>query len=152
MEKLNNTKYIVTSSKDSLAYFPNNNAAHFTTLLDRPIEITKLAFIGLRQIFIELEGLSDKGGGHVMLDVFITQASGALLNGAESMLLRRVFGWVRRGEKAMLMMTYDSIDFVPIRLPYLDKIEVIIKPIYPANLTLNEQATTYTTLVIEQPC
>ena len=151
METLKNTKYLVVSSKDSLPYFPSNSPTQFTTLLNTPLHRQGGDwFIGLRQIWLEVQGPPTSTGGlYICFDVYIPQASGTIVGGCESMLVRRICTFLRKGMN-IISVTFDSCDMVPIRLPHLDKIEVLIKPVQPAELSFNPRATTYVTLLLKQ--
>lgn len=151
MENFKNNKYLAVSSRDSLQYFPGNKPTHFTTLLNTPLHRQAGDwFIGLRHIWIEVQQpLVSAGGVYICFDVYITQASGTLVDGCESMLVRRISTFLRKGTK-VVSITFDSCDMIPIRLPHLDKIEVVIKPVQPTELSFDPETTTYATLLLSQ--
>lgn len=148
MDNLRKTKYLVVSSNDSLPYFPGNRPEAFTSVLTPSLELRGDWFVGLRQLWFELAS-SASTGMFICVDVYITQGSGTIVNGHESMLLRRVHTFVRKGMK-VTCVTFDSCDMVPIRLPCLDRIELRIKPVQPDNISFGDQAITYATLVLKQ--
>lgn len=140
------TYYIVMTSKDSVQFFPANNGTQFTTILNTPLDLCGRWDIGLKQILVELQSPASRKE-LIVFDVFLRQASGCIVGGVESMLLRRLFVWVMQGDH-QVTSSFESCDMVPVRLPHLDRLEVIIKLINPTNLSFNTQATTHATLIL----
>lgn len=140
------TYYIVLTSKDSLQFFPTNTGTQFTAVLDTPLTLTDRWDVGLKQILVELQSPAPTKE-LVVFDVFLRQASGCILGGVESMLLRRLFVWVMQGDHPVTS-SFESCDFVPVRLPYLDRLEIMLKLVNPTHLSFNSQATTHATLVL----
>lgn len=142
--------YLALSSGDSLPYFPGNNATRFTTLLSVPLELSGVWYISLRDVVIHLTREASKAlAGHILFDVFVSEASGAILRGAESSLVCRVCAPVKRG-RTLVAMSRESYDRVPIRAQYLDRVEVVIKPVFPESIAFDKQTAAYATLVLSQ--
>ena len=142
------TQYLVLSSKDSTQYFPQNSSEHFTSLLNVPLDLSARWSMGLRQIICHLETPPSRKE-LLLFDVYLSQVSGCILNGSESMLLRRVFAWVKKGEKS-IAVHFESCDMMPIKTPYIDKIELILIPVLPQNFSFDNSRATHATLVLEK--
>jgi len=150
MNEAGNSTYLALTSKDSLQYFPNNTATHFTTLLNVPLELCGKWSMALREIVIQTSEESKQLVGPIIFDVFASDAVGAILGGMESTLLCRVCAQTKKGRRA-IAARFESCDFVPMRAFYLDRVEVIIRPVFPSTLSFDEQAPTYATLVLRKP-
>lgn len=138
---------IIVSSEDSKNYFPQNNPAHFTSLFSKPIELHGKWIISLKALSFELE--TSANGEAVIFDIHLTQTSGTILYGNESMLLSRIYTYLTPGQKVQIM-NFDILDSSPIRLESLDKVEIIITPVLPVNFSFNPSSVTYATLVLKQ--
>lgn len=150
MNEAVNSVYLAVSSADSLQYFPNNNPTHFTTLLNVPLELAGDWSIALREIVLQLSNGSRPLSTPILFDVFVTDASGAVLSGMESTLVSRVCAQTRKGKRTV-SVRFESCDFVPLRTHYLDRVEVTIKPVFPSSLSFDTQTTAYATLVLRKP-
>jgi len=150
MNEAGNSAYLALASTDSLQYFPNNTATRFTTLLNVPLELCGKWSIALREIVIQTSDESKNLIGPILFDVFVTDAAGAILGGMESTLLCRVCAQTKKGRRT-IAARFESCDFVPMRSFYLDRVEVIIKPVFPPSLSFDSQTPTYATLVLRKP-
>jgi len=140
---------IVVSSNDSSRYFPQNKPEHFVCILSCPIEIKGNWRVCLKALSFELEQAA-ADGEPVIFDVFMTQTSGTIFRGQESMLLSRVYTQLTPGKKRQIL-AFDTWDSAPIRLDKLGRIELIIKGVTPSQfLTLDPTTHTYATLVLRQ--
>jgi len=151
MNEAGNSAYLALTSTDSLQYFPNNTATRFTTVLNVPLELQGQWAIALRDIVIQMSDVSKQLVGPILFDVFVADAVGAILGGMESTLVCRVcITQHKKGRKA-IAARFESCDFVPMRAFYLDRVEVIIKPVFPRTLSFDEETPSYATLVLRKP-
>ena len=104
---------IIVSSEDSKNYFPQNNPFHFTSQFSKPIELSGKWIISLKALSFELDNAGT--GEPVIFDIHLTQTSGTILYGNESMLLSRIYQNLTPGQKVQ-NMNFDTMDSAPIRL------------------------------------
>lgn len=149
-------KYIFVSNEDSIDYFPENTPTKFTSLVNLPLEIYGTWMIGLCEIFVEFDTFKETkdihqpGGGHVIFDVFLRQATGTMLNGQESNIIRRVTGFLRNRILHTYHVIFDNPYFVKLKGNSLAKLEVDIKMVHPENLAFRSKTSTRATLLVKK--
>lgn len=146
---------VVVSSEDSLRYFPNNHSTQFTTVLSNTMHFDGKWSIGLKAIRIGLNETQpttvkeNPYTANIIFDVLLSQASGTILGGEESMLLQRVYGRVIWRDKAMAV-TYENCIMVPVRVQKCDRFDIIIKPVQLEGRSFDVQTATHATLLLKK--
>lgn len=143
--------FLVVSSKDSLQFFPNNKPTYFTTVLSTPLDLSGSWSIGLTEIVFDVIQPNQNNHNlrhYLLFDVYLSQSSGCLLAGIESMLLRRFFHPIKKGETTVAV-DFTSVNMMPLKSAYLDRLEIIIKPVDNENILVNEQVTAHATLILQ---
>ena len=145
-------KVIVLSSKDSLAFFPGNTPARFTSVLSNPMHLEGIWSIGLQDIRMGLEGVDPKENPYMcncVFDVHLSQINGAIANGQESTLLRRVYGRVGSRDRAV-KQSYDTCQMMAIRVHNLDRFDIDIKPVDMDGRSFDPSVITHATLILRK--
>lgn len=153
-----NAKYIVVSSKDSKDYFPSNSSENFTVIVDPPLELDGQWNVGLKEIMVrfstegscELDWALKSGESHLMFDVFLSQTTGTLLAGAESMLLRRVMAYPPKKKVKSIHVLYDSPQMSPLRCKNINRLDFFIKPVTMDAKSFGSCAHVYATVVLSK--
>ena len=140
--------HVVVSSSDSQSYFPANTPSNFISQLSSPILLEGKCLAGLKDVFIKCEGVSK--GGFLIFDIFLAQASGTLLHGTESSLLKRVIHWMR-GDK-LVYCKVNNPEMTSLKPGQLSQISLYFKPVFPSSLSFASDTPTSVTLVLQQPC
>ena len=145
--------FLVVSSNDSLEYFPKNKPDYFTTLLSTPLDLSGQWSIGLKEIVFNITGdlgmtenLTTK---QLLFDVFLSQSTGCILSGVESMLLRRFFFTISKGEKTIAVSFNDEY-MMPLKSSYINRTDIIIKPTSDSTISVDKQVTAHATLVLKK--
>lgn len=150
---MNKSIYLVVSSKDSLQFFPSNKANHFTTLLSTPLDLSGTWNVGLKEIVFNVNGSLSSPRNvreYLMFDVYLSQASGCILSGVESMLLHRFFYPISKGEKTVAV-SFNSVNMIPLKSSYIDRTDIIIKQVTDTSvMSVDEEATAHATLLLER--
>jgi len=141
-------KVILVSSDIALDYFPGNNQNTFTYIFNSPINLEGNWEFSLRDIVITLSNeVNDTNP--ILVDVELDQITGNVRGGVESTVLKRVIFNPVQGDKS-ISASFNHSDGVVIRTPYLDRLDFVIIPVRPKNLSFDPLAAVYITLVLEK--
>jgi hypothetical protein len=121
---------IVASSDDSTSFFPSNTPHDFISLFSKPIELNSPHKVGLSQVILEFNKVVKSRT--LVVDIFLANISGTILNGAESCLLKRAILFSRANTRVCTAI-WDSPDLIFFRPDYLDRLEVSIRPVILSN-------------------
>ena len=140
-------RIIYVSSEDSKIFFPTNNQQRFTYVLSAPFILEGKWEVGLRDITVTLS-TAVQSMDPIILDISLEQASGNIRQGIEMVIKRAICN--PRKDCTSIYSLSGYLDTVKLRSPYLDRLDFVITPVQPNNLSFDNQASAHLTLILQK--